>query len=119
MKNSSIKTSRQIAFVKGVSLISREFAVIYENESRDGFGEIPIYIAERYVDYILKEFKKLNHKPMDDFLGYCEKNINNSTCNLIGVTLGESLMCTHSDKFYLDYIKTAAGTKTKKCLGVL
>jgi len=107
---------RQMQFNRDVSLLSTGFEAIYVNEVIDGFDDIPMYVMERYVDYLFAEFSKSTLTPFGLFLDFCEKNIDESTCALIGITLGESLTYIYTDPIYTDYIDKNAGEKTKQCL---
>ena len=110
---------RQIQFIKDLSFLSSEFRAIYENEATDGFEDIPIYVMERYIDYIFTEFEKSNFAPMDVFLDFCNKNIDDSVCELLGITLGESLSYVFTDKIYIEHIEKITSSEIKKCLGLL
>jgi len=112
------RIQRQMQFNRDISLLSSEFRAIYENEVTDGFDDIPMYVMERYADYMFAEFEKQNFTPMNAFFDFCEKNIDDSICELIGITLGESLTYIFTDRIYIDYVEKTAGTETKKCLGM-
>ena len=117
MYEKSIK--RQSEFVRDLILLYSEYREIYENEIADGLEDDPMYIMERYVDIMFAEFKKQNFAPMNIFFDFCEKNVDDLTCNLIGVTLGDSLTYIFTDRIYIDYIEKIASPETMKCLGIL
>lgn len=110
---------RQVQFIRDISLLSSGFRVIYENEIADGFEDNPMYVMERYIDYMFAEFNKSNFTPINIFFDFCGKNIDNSICDLIGITLGESLIYIFTDRIYIDYIEKIASQETMKCLGIL
>jgi len=109
---------KQVIFVRKISFLSPEFELIFKKEKEEGFDDIPQCVMGRYVDYIFKEFNKSNFLPMNIFLNFCEKNIDDSICDLIRITLGESLIYSFRDRIYADYIERIAGVKTKKCLEI-
>jgi hypothetical protein len=108
---------RQMGFNKDIGILSSGFKLVYDEQVQDEMDDTPLYVMERYVDYMFNEFNKSNFEPMRLFLDFCEKNTDDGAfCELIRITFGESLICVFTDKIYHDYVEKTAGLKTKKCL---